>query len=161
LSPNSVINLRNFLIMKGFKPTLKDIDFAILDLTLTQGQGSGIPPKHGTDVLKGLKVDGLTFENCNLTWTNFGKSTFHRCTFKNCSLKRTVFRKCELNDVTFENCTMPKSGFYEARFSGTKFVNCDLRHANFNSANMLNSKIVKCDLRQAYFFEATVNYEST
>lgn len=84
---------------------------------------------------------GDTFENENLSHTEFSYALLFGSKFINCDLRHTVFTDCDLRQVTFKNCDLRHTDFAKNDLSQTTFKDCKIYNTNIKS-QPLHCKVI-------------------
>lgn len=151
---NNMVYTRDFnelLKFNGFKPHIKNIDFAKLGIFKEYW---GIV--EGSHHFKTVKFKDIVFENCKLSWVHFKGADFKECFFKDCNLSFSVWERARLNKVTFENCLLSRGLFNRSEIKASSFIYCDLSHNNFNNSKLNHVVLVGCNLYGTSFLDAKV-----
>lgn len=125
---------REFLAENNIKPVLSEINFFIVDLTVTKVRGLGITPYWGNNLLKNIEFEGLEFKNCCFKHVNLQGCTFKNCSFEKCDFSKTVLDMSEFDNVNFEECNFFEAKLDYSKCMRCKFSNCSLRYTSFYSA---------------------------
>ncbi|MCB9170942.1 MAG: pentapeptide repeat-containing protein [Flavobacteriales bacterium] len=145
-----------------FPPTGRIIEDRVFQQLLQQGAA-----------LRELRFEHCTFERCDLSSADLGRSRFTECAFIGCdlslmklvgaSLQQVVFRECKLMGVDFSvcsemlfhitcvDCPMDHAVFEKRVMPGTRFTRCSLQGAVFEEADLQGGVFDDCDLADAVF----------
>ena len=110
----------------------------------------------------------VTFENSNLSGTNFQLCVFDNCKFtkkllaknisynhayfKNTTFQDVEFKNCVFSDAVFMNCKFENCTFKSSSFNGTKFVNC-----TFNGLVARNLNLDYSHYRNCLFYNSQIS----
>jgi putative glutamine amidotransferase len=127
-------HLAEWLTGLGYKPDFNNINFSILNLTISQ-----ISPYktgtiyHGTDLLKDIDYEGCGFNQCNFSDCNFSDSRFGKNQiFNKCTLANTIMQNSVVNSVKFVECIMPGICFDSSSLMDIRFVRSDMKNGIFS-----------------------------
>ncbi|MCB0790371.1 MAG: pentapeptide repeat-containing protein [Flavobacteriales bacterium] len=145
-----------------FPPTDRIIEDRVFQQLMQQGAA-----------LRELRFEQCTFERCDLSSADLGRSRFTECTFIGCdlslvklvgaSLQQVVFRECKLMGVDFSvcsemlfhitsvDCPMDHAVFEKRVMPRTRFTRCSLQGAVFEEADLQDAVFDDCDLTDAVF----------
>ena len=78
----------------------------------------------GCDWTKAAKIQDLSFERCNISYSNFSFLKIHKLKLIECISEEVSFNESDLTDAIFT-----KTDFTKAVFSNTNLTNADFRKA--------------------------------
>lgn len=153
------VDFRQLLLENGYDTTLDHIQFNIVGLTVKiydNGSGIGTVPYHPTDLLSNIDFSGITFRDCDFTYTNLKGCTFKDCTFVNCHFVYSALKCLTCINCSFDHCNFESSTLNGSHFSNTNFIQCQLVGSTFHKANLENCTFQECNLRYASFLLSSV-----
>jgi len=120
-------------------------------------------------------IDGLSFDDEDLTHIVFKNTVFKNTTFKEADFKFSAFKSvtftdCDLSTTrivnsvfensSFNKCKIIDSQFNWSHFTNTHFKDTDLTQTVFNDTEITNSSFTRCNLFESSFFQAIVKNSS-
>lgn len=162
-------------------PIIPDELISSTDLTLDDN--AHIEALHITDLqlssihAKSASLDGVVFENCELSASKLPKTSITDARFNSCMLFATdfdgsgwqrvelkkgmmsgiVLSDTSLKDVSFVGIKINLANFRFSNFERVRFEDCDLMEADFHQAEMKSVSFTGCDLRKADFSQCKMS----
>ncbi len=97
----------------------------------------------------GKKLNGLTFQNCNLRHCFFTDTELEKIEFIDCDLHEVSFWMGILKNVHFSFCNMEHSSFVSSKISFSKFLNNKIMESCFNKSKITHTDFNKNDLTES------------
>lgn len=94
------------------------VDSSFLEVSFTNSQVTGL------DWTKAIKIRDLSFDNCQINYSNF----------KLLKLSEIKIINCEAKDVDFTEADLTKGDFKDTDFEESRFLKTNLTQANFIGA---------------------------
>lgn len=88
-----------------------------------------------TDLSYGILYSD-TFNECNLTGTQFIKNTLEEVVFRDCKVELSSFMFSRLKNVTFKQCTFNEVDLRDTELENVSFDDCVLEEVDFNGAKV-------------------------
>ncbi len=99
--------------------------------------------------LKSASLKNVRFLNCKVLGVDFEKCNpfLFSVSFENCILDFSIFGKLRVRETTFKGCSLREADFRQTDLTGSSFDGCDLRNALF-----VRTVLEKVDFRTASNF---------
>ena len=131
----------------------------------------------GSNDARAMAIDGVVFENDEISSCKLRKSSLADVVFTNCLLFGTDFdgsgwlrveltggtfsglalSACSLQDVKFSRAKLNLANFRMSTLKRVSFVDCELSEADFQGADLTDIEFKNCDLDQAEFSGSKMN----
>lgn len=156
--------LADLLKERGYSTELKNIDFAIPEVTVNPqtlaGAGTPIEPWLATDLLTAIDFSNLTLLNCNFRYTNLSHSIFNNCLIKECNLQEAILQKASLTHSTIEHTLLTTTMAPQSIWKEVTIKNCDASYMNFYQAHLNRVIFTENEMQGTNFFAAKVENSS-
>ena len=116
---------------------LSEFDFT--DCTLSLAKFDNVKANHAI-------FDGAIFERCDLSNSDFTKSSFDD----------TYFSECNLSDSKFDEDSFSWAQFYECNLENSRFHSANLRHVGFFRCNIIGTEFHNTEFKGSRFCETDI-----
>lgn len=113
--------------------------------------------EHSSISLQGMRLTGITFENCTLDWSHLSDAVIENCTFKNCKFINTSSARSKFSHCTFERCEFKQAMFPGSTLSHVTFYRCWIEYGSFEDASISDSEFFRCTMPGTHFLSASVH----
>jgi gamma-glutamyl-gamma-aminobutyrate hydrolase PuuD/uncharacterized protein YjbI with pentapeptide repeats len=136
-----IIDLAVLLEQKGFQKALAGIHLS----------------DKNSPSLKGMKLDGIDFQECSFDWSHLSESSIGNCQFSGCTFGNVSFQNSTLRDCAFEDCTFHEAMFLHADLSNVQFLGSTLTRISFEDARIADSGFDYVAMPGTHFLNAAVS----
>lgn len=111
------------------------------------------------DDLCHARLQGCTFENCNLSLVKLNGTRLQEIAFTKCKLVGVDFTKCDPTflSLQFQECVLDTCNLSDLDLKWTSFQKCILRETYFINANLTSANFEGADLKGSTFHNSNLS----